>query len=215
MLSFNESYSPLTEESFGWNWDGRFWSSPQPRQGGWLGGTVTYPSHELLYPWLGKSIKGFQFGDQKDWSLPLRDTDVIIHGTARCCDVGGGSNKVNGWYRRKSANIVSSGGAHVKKCVAGGCRMVTSGTCIAAVVELQITMGKALTKWVERTVELLSRDGDLPITIFKALGKAEDFGLLLLTSNMKSILDLIFHGSIFYPRSWHFCFPHQVTSGDQ
>lgn len=92
---------------------------------------------------------------------------------------------------------------------------MASGTCIAAIVELQITMGQALTKWVERTAELLSRDGDLPITIFKALGKAEDFGLLLLTSNMKSILDLIFHGSIFYPRSWHFCFPHQVTSGDQ
>lgn len=46
-------------------------------------------------------------------------------------------------------------------------------------------------------MELLSRDSALPITNNKALGRAEDSGLLLLISNMKSILDLMFHGSIF------------------
>lgn len=37
----------------------------------------------------------------------------------------------------------------------------------------------------------------LPITNYKALGRAEGSGFLLLISNMKPILDLMFHGSIF------------------
>ena len=78
-----------------------------------------------------------------------------------------------------------------------GCRKVASGTLIAIFVEPQITMGQALTKWVERTEELLPRDRALSITNHKSLERAEDSGLLLLTSNMKSILDVLFHVFIF------------------
>lgn len=72
-------------------------------------------------------------------------------------------NEINACHRGKISNIGSSGGVHVKKCVAGGCRRVASETFIAVIVEIQITMGLALTK-IERTEELLSRNSALPIT---------------------------------------------------